>query len=28
VVTWVEDGKVTRMELYPEMDGARKALGA
>jgi ketosteroid isomerase-like protein len=28
VVTSVEDGKVTRMELYREMDDARRALGA
>jgi ketosteroid isomerase-like protein len=27
VVTWVEDGKVTRMEPYPDMDEARKAVG-
>jgi ketosteroid isomerase-like protein len=27
-VTWVEDGKVARMELYTDMDGAREALGA
>jgi ketosteroid isomerase-like protein len=28
VVTSVEDGKVTRMDLYPDVDEARKALGA
>ncbi|MBA3263872.1 MAG: nuclear transport factor 2 family protein [Thermoleophilaceae bacterium] len=28
VATWVEDGKVTRMEPHPDMDSARKALGA
>ncbi len=26
VVSWVEDGKVTRMEPYPDMDEAREAL--
>jgi ketosteroid isomerase-like protein len=26
VVNWVEDGKVTRMEPYPDMDEAREAL--
>ena len=27
VVNWVEGGKVKRMELYPDMDEAREALG-
>jgi ketosteroid isomerase-like protein len=28
VVTWLADGKVTRMEPYPDMDAAREALDA